>query len=309
MLNIAVLLEVENMTIVEAIQALFAQNAPAGADPEGAFNALKGKKDSDLSRADIDMLDELAETFQDFVSDPSDWLKKASVTDLRYSWWTKLARALGASVSSTTGGSPTPAGSHEPLADPPAPDIEPEPEQGIDPDALAGGAPPLRRDGGGGRVSGRDVSVRTDDWDEEEREDTPLRKERRDRRDGQDTPQRKERRDRRDKVPRPLIPLLSRPDLVVRKIPTQGLLVLRSERYQQMRARIVECVESIRSGGVADVLALRAEVLSMSRSKDAQIEREGIHLEGLISALQSGIDLQRPNYFKAIYEIGGTYDD
>ena len=144
MLNIAVLLEVENMNIVQAVQVLFAQTAPAGADFESAFNALKGKKEADLSNADATTLDALAETFQDFVGDPTGWLKKASAADPRHSWWVQLAQALGASVTSgpapataTPMSSPGPAASTAP-ADPLVPDIEPE--QGIDPDVLAGGA-------------------------------------------------------------------------------------------------------------------------------------------------------------------------
>lgn len=58
------------MTLVTAIQVLFGKTVPAGADFEGAFNALKGKKAENLSTADQNTLDEFAETFQDFVADP-----------------------------------------------------------------------------------------------------------------------------------------------------------------------------------------------------------------------------------------------
>lgn len=300
------------MTLVTAIQVLFAQTAPAGADFEGAFNALKGKKDTDLSQADATTLDELALSFQDFGDDPSGWLKKAPAADPRHSWWVKLAQALGASV---TGGSapatptPSPGSAASPASsDPVVP--EPEPEQGIDHDALAGGAPPPgRREGGGG---GGGVVVRTDDVDDRPRRDKKKRRDRNEDEDVEewdDDPRRKERKDRRDEAPRPLVPLLSRPDLAVREVPPQGLVVIQSERYKKMCTRIVECTESIRSGKTADLWVLRAEVLSMSRSPDAQIESEGIHLEGLIRALQEGVDLRRPHYFKAVYETGGTYDD
>lgn len=111
-LILLVLLEVENMNLVTAIQVLFAQNAPAGANFEEAFIALEGKKLAALSRTDVSTLDELADTFQDFVHNPAGWLDQASTADPRHSWWTKLAQALGVSVSAP-GGSPPPTGSIE----------------------------------------------------------------------------------------------------------------------------------------------------------------------------------------------------
>lgn len=161
------------MTLVSAIQVLFAQAAPAGADFEGAFDALKGKRDSDLSPADAVTLDVLAETFQDFVGDPSGWIKKALPADPRHSWWVKLGQALGASV--TTGPAPASAvPSTSPSAVASAVTVapvvpEPEPEQGIDPDALASGAPPPGRREGGGRKGGGGVVVRPADGDEDDR--------------------------------------------------------------------------------------------------------------------------------------------
>ncbi|MCR4313888.1 MAG: hypothetical protein NUV84_01420, partial [Candidatus Uhrbacteria bacterium] len=117
------------------------------------------------------------------------------------------------------------------------------------------------------------------------------------------------RKDRRGETPRPLVPLLSRLDLAVREVPPLGLAVIRSKRYQKMSNRIVKCMENIRSGRSGDLWLLRLEILLMSRSKNEQIEREGIHLEGLIRALQQGVDLRRPHYFEAVYKNGGSYDD
>ncbi len=309
------------MTLVQAIMALFAQTAPAGADFEGAFNALKGKKETDLSQADATTLDELAETFQDFVGDPATWLKSASASDPRRSWWEKLAKALGASVTSSAPPSSTsPPSTVGPTA---APAVdEPEPEQGIDPDALAGGAaPPGRREGGGGGRGGIVVSTGDDDEDRPRRE-KKKRGERRDRgRDDEeeddDRDDRRGRQQPRDrKPPEPPPPPKPLIDVGDRTIPPITRQILASRPYLRWRDWIVEAYRVIREGTEAERLAkrgelqhMKSEIASMKAGSagEALEAQSGFHLERLIEVLEAGRDLAEPAWFQANY-ITGSYD-
>lgn len=279
------------MNIVQAVQVLFAQTAPAGADFESAFNALKGKKEADLSNADATTLDALAETFQDFVGDPTGWLKKASAADPRHSWWVQLAQALGASVTSgpapataTPMSSPGPAASTAP-ADPLVPDIEPE--QGIDPDVLAGGAPaPGRREGGG--TGGGGVVVNSGDDD--------RRREPRERKPPEPPP-----------APKPLI------DVTSREIPAITREILAHGSYRSWSAILIEAFRLIRTGSPTEQAQKRAEIPyahrlieAMKVSNDRMEVQTGFHLERLLEVLESGRDQREPAWFQANY-VTGTY--
>ncbi len=287
------------MTIVQAIQVLFGKTAPAGADLEGAYNALKGKRDDALSQADASTLDELAETFQDFVGNPAGWLKSASASDPRRSWWEKLAKALGATATSgaapASTASPSATGS---TAVPAAPAVsEPEPEQGIDPDALAGGAPAPKKRGGGNGGGG--VVVRTGDDDDTEDEDG-------------DRDEHRDRRDRRPpEPPRPLVPLFTR-SARTSALSAQGQAILATGRYQRLRDQIITAFLARRTGArnSKSIDKLKASVAALCRrSDDVMLEATGSHLSMLISDLEGGVDLRRPSYFEGMYKTGNNYTD
>lgn len=279
MLNIAVLLEVENMTFVTAIQVLFGETVPAGANFEEAFNALKGKKDTDLLQADVTILDELAEIFQDFVGDPAGWLKKASASDPRHSRWVQLAQALGASVTSSvtpaTATSPSTSGSAASAApaDAPTPDIEPE--QGIDPDTLAGGAPPPRRDGGG-RFSVGGVAVRTDDGD------------------------------RRESLERKLPA-----SQIHRAVAPRIIAILETGTFQQHRRKILKLFGAIREGntsaqGKLDALEVNLRRIVRAMPTGYLVMASAELALDMIQSLRAGKDQSEPGWFRANY-VTGTY--
>ncbi len=299
------------MTLVQAIQVLFSQTAPAGADFAGAFNALKGKRDSDLSAADTNTLDQLAETFQDFVSDPSEWVKKASAADPRHSWWVQLAQALGASVNTASGRSPPPAGSVDPT-----PDIEPE--QGIDPDALAGGSPaPALREAGSG---GGGVILSSGDSDDRPRSDKKKRGDRDERR-GQDHEEGDDRDDRRHELrdrqdrrpPEPPPPPKHLFDVTSREIPMITREILAYSSYKSWSAILIETFRLIRAGTTTEQVQRRLEVdharrliESIKFSTERMEVQTGFHLERLLDVLESGRDLHEPDWFQANY-VTGSY--
>ena len=307
------------MTLVQAIFALFSGTAPAGVDFQAAFNAAKGKKFEDLSEADVSTLDAVADSFQDFTADPAGWLKSASSTDPRRSWWTQLVQALGALVSATPGGSSQPAGSTEPAASA-ATEPEPEAEQGIDPDALAGGAPPSSRREGGGGGGGGGVVVRGDgEGDDRPKRDKKRRKgrDRDEEEDEEDDDERDNRRQRRDHKP-PELPPPPKPlfDVNDRTIPAKTREILAYSSYKSWSAMIIEAFRLIRTGTSAQQSQKRAEIPharriigSMKASTTRMEVQAGIHLERLLEALESGLDLHRPGYFQAMYITGGDYTD
>lgn len=305
------------MNLVNAIRVFFSKTAPAGADFAGAFNTLRGKRDTDLSQADVTTLDELAESFQDFVSDPAGWLKKASTSDPRYSWWVKLAQALGASV--TSGSAPATA---NPSSSPgvaasaasAAPAV-PEPEQGIDPDELAGGAPPpIRREGGGSKERSGGFTINTvggDDDDRPRRDKRKLRGRDRDEDDERDDRHR-ETREREPPEPPPRPKPLWVP---TRDIPEITKRILASAPYKRYNTRIRDAYVQIRDANPAVSQAGRAKLARLRRAyKQMEKGTEYLgsmsagHLAFMVLALEQNRDLTDPAWFQANY-VTGTYAD
>lgn len=309
------------MNLVIAIKVLFGETAPAGADFEGAFNALKGKKAEDLSKADQNTLDALAETFQDFGDDPSGWLKKAPAADPRHSWWVKLAQALGASVTSGPAQvSATPSSSPVVVASPDSTDPvvpEPEPEQGIDPDALSGGAPPPgRREGGEGGGGGSVIVTGIGAGDDRPRRERKKRADRRDRDEDEEEDDREDRPPRRERKP-PEPPPKPRPliDVADRSIPAITREILTYGSYRTWSAWLIVAFRLIRTGSPAEQTKKQAElphirplIQSMKNTGDRMEVQAAFHLERLIDALEAGRDQSEPAWFQANY-VTGTYAD